>query len=85
MLFVTGGHFVMISSLSFKDINVTKCPPVIRTNLLKSNSSPLSVDDKYSFTRARNALVWLITSNKSLEPPIYWYDLYDNDKGILCE
>ena len=62
---MTGGYFVMINLLSSKDITVTKCPPVIRTNLFKRNSSQPVVDDKYSFTRARNALASLITSIES--------------------
>ena len=43
------------------------------------------VDDKYSFTRARNALVELITSIESLGPPSYWYNISDNGIDILCE
>ena len=43
------------------------------------------MDDKYSFTRARNALVSLITSIKTLEPPSYWYNISDNGIGSLCE
>ena len=73
---VTDDHFVMISLLSCKVITVTKCPPVIRTNLLKRNSSLSTVDDKFSFTRVRNVLASLITSIKSLEPPSYWYVNY---------
>ena len=82
---VTGGHFVMNSSLLSKDITVTKCPPFTRTNLFKRNISLSTVDDKFSFTRARNALVSLITSIKSLEPPSYWYSISDNGTGSLCE
>ena len=59
---MTGEHFIMNSSLSSKDITVTKCLPVIRTNLFKRNISLPTVDDKYSFTRARNALALSITS-----------------------
>ena len=61
------------------------CPPVIHTNLLKRNISLPTVDDKYSFTRARNALALLITSIESLEPPSYWYNISDNSIGSLCE
>ena len=75
----------MISSLSSKDITVTKCPPVIHTNLFKSNSSLPAVYDKYLFTRARNALASLIASIESIETPSYWYNLSDNSKGGLCE
>ena len=75
----------MNSSLSSKDITVTKCPPVIHTNLFKRNISLPTVDDKYSFTRARNALALLITSIESLEPPSYWYNISDNGKGSICE
>ena len=75
----------MISLLSFKDITVTKYPPVIRTNLVKTNNSLSAVDNKYSFTRARNALASLIMSIKSLEPPSYWCNLSDNSKGSLCK
>ena len=53
--------------------------------MFKSNSLLPVVDDKYSFTRARNALVSLITSIKSLEPLSYWYSISDNDIGSLCE
>ena len=79
---VTGGHFVMNSSLSSKDITVTKCPPVIHTNLFKRNISLPTVDDKYSFTRARNALAFLITSIESLKTPSYWYNISDNVKVV---
>ena len=43
------------------------------------------MDDKYSFTRARNALLVLITSIESLEPPSYWYNITENSIGSLCE
>ena len=85
ILSVTGGHFVMNSSLLSKDVTVTKCPPFIRTNLFQRNISLPTVDDKYSFTRARNALESLITSIESLNPPSYWYSIYGNDIGSLCE
>ena len=75
----------MSISLSSKDITVTKCPLVIHTNLFKRNISLPTVDDKYSFTRARNALVSLITSIESLKPPSYWYNISDNGIGSLCE
>ena len=83
---VTGGHFVMNSSLSSKYITVTKCPPLIHTNLFKRNIPLPIVDDKYSFTRARNTLALLITSIESLEPPSYWYNISNNGKGkgSLC-
>ena len=56
----------MNSSLSSKEITVTKYPPDIRTNLFKRNSSLPTVDNAYSFTRDRNALALLITSIESL-------------------
>ena len=49
------------------------------------NISLPTVDDRYSFTRARNALVSLITSIESLEPLSYWYSISDNGIGSLCE
>ena len=75
----------MNSALPSKDITVTKCTPVIHTNMFKRNLSLPTVDDKYSFTRARNALTLLITSIEILEPPSYWYSIYDNGKGSLFE
>ena len=57
----------MNSSLSSKDITLTKCQPVIRINLFKRNISLDTVDDKYSFTRAHNALALLITPIERLE------------------
>ena len=75
----------MNSSLSSKVITGTKCSPVIHTNLFKRNISLPTVDDKYSFTRAHNTLVLLITSIESLEPPLYWYNISNNSKGSLCE
>ena len=75
----------MSSSLSSKDDTVTKCRRFVRTKLRKSNVTLPIVDDKYSFTRARNALVVLITSIESLEPPSYWYNISDNGTGSLCE
>ena len=75
----------MNSSLLFKDVTVTKCPPFTRTNLFQRNISLPTVDDKYSFTRARNALVSLITSIESLKPPSYWYGISGNGIGSLCE
>ena len=53
--------------------------------MLKRKIALTTVDDKYSITRARNALVSLITSIESLEPPSYWYNIYDNGMGGLCE
>ena len=75
----------MNSSLSSKDARVTRYPPFIRTNFLQRNKPLPPVDDKYSFTRARNALVLLIMSIESLEPPSYWYNLSSNGIGSLCE
>ena len=64
---------------------MTRCRPIVRTNLFKSNISLPVVDDKCSFTRAHNALDSLISSIKILKPPSFWYNLLDNDKGRLCE
>ena len=75
----------MSSSLSIEDITATKSPTGIRINLFKRNSSLSTVGDKYSFTRARNALTSLITSIQSLEPLSYWYNISDNSIGSLCE
>ena len=44
-----------------------------------------TVGDKYSFTRARNALALLISSIDSLESPSYWYNISDNGMASLCE
>ena len=85
ILSVTGGHFVMNSSSLSKDVTVTKCPAFTRTNLFQRSISLPIVDDKYSFTRVRNALVSLITSIESLESPSYWYSISDNGIGSLCE
>ena len=79
------GLFVMSSPLSSEDVTMTKSPTGIRTILFKRNSSLSTVGDKYSFTRARNALASLITSIQSLEPPSYWYNISDNSIGSLCE
>ena len=70
-------HFVMSSSLSSKDDTVTKYRRFVRTKLRQV--------DKYSFTRARNALVSLITSIESSEPPSHWYNISDNGISSLCE
>ena len=75
----------MNSSLSSKEDTMTKCRRFVRTKLRQSNIPIHIVDDKYSFTRARNALVSLITSIESLEPPSYWYNIYDNNIGSLFE
>ena len=75
----------MISELSFKDRSVTKCPPIIRSNIFKSNSSLPVVDDKYMSTMICNSLVSLITSIERLEPPSYWYILLVNSKGSVSE
>ena len=72
----------MNSSLSSKDDTVTKCRRFVRTKLRQSN---IPLNDKYSFTRARNALVSLITSIESLEPPSHWYNISDNGIDSLCE
>ena len=75
----------MSSSLSSKDDTVTKCRRFVRTKLRQSNITLPIVDDKYSFTRDRNALVALIMSIGSLESPSYWYNISDNGIGSLCE
>ena len=54
----------MNSSLSSKDATVTKSPNFVRANLFHRDITLPTVDDKYSFTRARKALVSLITSIK---------------------
>ena len=75
----------MNNSLSSKDDTVTKCRRFVRTKLRQSNIPLPIVDDKYSFTRARNALVSLITSIESLELPSHWYKVSENGDGSLCE
>ena len=75
----------MSSSLSSKDDTVTKCRRFVRTKLRQSNVTLPIVDDKYSFTRARSALVELISSIESLGPSSYWYNISDNGIGSLCE
>ena len=75
----------MSSLLSSKNYMVTKCRRFIRTKLRQSNIALPIVDDKYSFTSARNALVSLITSIESLEPLSHWYNISDNSIGSLCE
>ena len=52
----------------------------------KEHSLP-TVDDKCSFTRARNVLTLLITSFERLESPSYCYNISNNGKGkgSLCE
>ena len=62
-----------------------KSPYFVNTKLRQSNITLHIVDDKYSFTRARHALVDLITSIESLEPPSYWYNISNNSIGSLCE
>ena len=85
ILSATGGHYVMNSSLLSKDVTVTKLPPFIRTNLFQRIISLPTVDDKYSFTRARNDFVSLITLIESLEPISYWYSISNKGIGSLCE
>ena len=51
----------MTSSLSSQDITVKIGPANLSSNLLKRNISLSTVGDKYSFTRARNALALLIS------------------------
>ena len=75
----------MNNSLSYQDGTVKKSPYFVNTKLRQSNITLPIVDDKYSFTRARDALVDLITSIESLEPPSYWYNISDNGIGSLCE
>ena len=73
----------MNSSLSSKDISVTRYRPIICTSVCKSNSSLPVVNDKYSFTRTRNTFASLITSIESLEPLSWWFLLLNNGKGSL--
>ena len=75
----------MNSSLLSKDVSVTKSSYFVDTNLFQSNISLPIVDGICSFTRVRNALVSLLTSIESLEPPSYWYNTSENGKGSLCE
>ena len=75
----------MSSSLSSKDNTVTKCRRFVRTKLRQSNIPLPIVDDQYYFTRARNALVSLITSIERLEPPSHWFQISENGIGSLCE
>ena len=75
----------MNNSLSSKDNTVSNDPANLSSNLLKRNISLSTVGDNYSFTRARNALALLISSIDSLKSPSYWYNIYDNGMGGLCE
>ena len=68
-----------------QDDTVKKSPYFDRTKLRQSNIPLPIVDDKCSFTRARNALVALITSIQSLEPLSYWYKITENSISSLCE
>ena len=57
----------MSSLLVPKDTTMTRCRPIVHTNMFKSNSPlPVVVDDKYSFARARNTLASQTTSVESL-------------------
>ena len=75
----------MNSSLSSQNDTVKKSPYFVRTKLRQSNIPLPIVDDEYSFTRARNGLVTLVTSIESLEPPSYWYNITEYSIGSLCE
>ena len=90
---VIGQHVVMSSSSLPKVIIMTRCRPIVRTNLFQCYSSLSVVDDRYSFIRTRTTLESLITSIEILEPPLFWYNLLDNgnifyanylDKKIVC-
>ena len=59
---------------------MTRCRPIVRTNLFQCYSSLSVVDDKYSLIRTRTTLASLITSVEILEPPLFWYNLLDNGK-----
>ena len=61
----------MTNSISYQDGTMKKSPYFVRTKLRQSDITLPIVDDKYYFTRARNALVDIITSIESLEPPSY--------------
>ena len=75
----------MSSSLSSKDITVTKDPTGIRTYVFNRNSSLSTMSHKYSFTRARNVLASLITSIQRLEHPLYLHNISDNSIGSVYE
>ena len=64
---------------------MTKSPRFVRTKLRHSDIPLPIVDDKDSFTRARYALVLVIASIESLEPPSHWYNISDNNISSLCE
>jgi len=64
---------------------VTRCRPIVRTNLFKYNISLPVVNDTYSFTWVSNTLSSLITSIEKLELPSCWYNLSDNVKVSLYE
>ena len=82
---VIAGPLIMTSSLLSKDNTVSNGPANLSSNLFKRNISLSTVGDKYSFTRARNALALLISSIDSLESPSYWHKISDNGMGSLCE
>ena len=75
---IIGPNFVKSCSLLPKDVIMTRCQPIVRTNLFKSNSSLPVVD-------GCDALASLITSITILEPPSFWYNLSDNGAGSFCE
>ena len=75
----------MNNSLSSQDDTLKKNPYFVRTKLRQSNIPLPIVGDKYSFARTHTALVALITSIESLEPPSYWYNITENSIGSLCE
>ena len=74
----------MDSSLSSKDDTVTKSRRFVRTILRQGNIPLPIVDDKYFFTRARNASMELITLIESSEPPSQLYTISNNGIGRLC-
>ena len=75
----------MLRIIHYRRQDVKKSPYFVRTKLRQSNIPLPIVNDKYSSTRARNALVALISSIESLESKSYWYNITENSIGSLCE
>ena len=75
----------MMSSLLSEDNTIEKGSTINDNIVFTSISSLPTICDNYTLTRTRNASTSVLVSVQQSHPPSYWYSIYDNNVGSVCE
>ena len=75
----------MMGSLLTEDSSVEKGSAINDSILLTSNSSVPTICNTYMLKKTRNSFVSSLVLVQQSDPPSYWYNIYNNNNGSLCE